>query len=256
MRKLIVLALVLLLASFAQAVNYIEYGGDMETGGSPTTPPLGVENPYAVNGEMGVDANVPPGGGTQSVFVKKTGPGPMAAVLWAVGLTENTDYVLDFWYKGSAVVVKAEGYPTPGAGISIDGPHSVFWADYSVYVNSGGLNPETDWLHCTAHDGVHNGTNTEYAPAPWVIHTPAGCTTLKFYFENAWAWNPAFPTESILRLDNVTLSDFDPNAPVCVGPYMITDLSQDCQVNFLDFSIMAISWLDCSYENDPNCIDL
>ncbi|MFH1616946.1 MAG: hypothetical protein ABIG61_17910, partial [Planctomycetota bacterium] len=32
------------------------------------------------------------------------------------------------------------------------------------------------------------------------------------------------------------------------------DLNKDCQVDFKDFSVVALNWMQCSNPTDPNCI--
>ena len=189
MKISIVLAVVFLLAGFAHA-NYIEFNGDMETGGGSGVPPSGVE--WNGAGTLNVSGDVPVGGGSQSI-VASTGA---QLTFWAVGLTENTDYVLDFYWKGSGVVVNAYAYPG-NVWIGEWPQANVFWSAYTDFLAGNIPDPETNWTHATAY-GLGVGVPTAYGPDPWIYSTGAGQNTLRLTMN---------VVPGTVYLDNVTLSD-------------------------------------------------
>jgi hypothetical protein len=198
MKISIVLAVVFLLAGFAHA-NYIEFNGDMETGGGLGVPPSGVE--WNGAGTINVSSDVPVGGGSQSIVSTTSS----ILTFWAVGLTENTDYIFEFDWKGSGVVANVYAYP--GANW-IEVQRNVFWSAYTDFLAGNIPDPETNWTHATAY-GLGVGVPTAYGPDPWILSTGAGQNTLKITLG---------VVPGTVYLDNVTLSEVpEPATMILLG---------------------------------------
>ena len=179
MRRFFVLALVMLLAGLAQAKNYV-VNGDMETGGSSSTPPSG----WSINSPNTavVSADVPPGGGAKSVKLHKTGTGEVRFSRTVSGLTGNTPYIFDFWFKGSQIDVSMS------YGSNVFESRTIFW---EYYFDPKNPDPETTWTYAPFYD---------YGPYPWVVKTPAGATSISIVFRLPW-------NDATAYLDNVRLVD-------------------------------------------------
>ena len=161
------------------------YNGDMEIGGADsTTPPSG----WSPNGgaTAGSSTDVPPNGGSQSAAFERTGGGTATLSQTISGLTPETDYVFNFWFKGTLLNVSMWGSGNQFAG----GP--VFW---EWYYDPQYPSPEKEWTHAT---------HSDYGWAPWVITTPAGCTEIKLIFSFGFAGGTP------ILLDNVSLSPLLP----------------------------------------------
>ena len=164
-RHSILLAFVILFLSAAPNVQAnLVYNGDMEIGGgSSTILPAGWSANSAAN--AGSSTDVPPGAGSQSVsFAHKDPPqGEPRLTQTISGLTPNTDYIFDFWFKGTLVGV----YMVAGGNIFATG--QCFW---EWNFDPALPNPEYNWVHAT---------HVDYGPEPWVITTPLALPRLTWY---------------------------------------------------------------------------
>ncbi len=167
------------------AQTNLVYNGDMEIGETnATTPPDG----WAPNGNAaaGSSTGALPGGGLRSATLARVTDGTPTLSQTISGLTSETDYVFDFWFKGPLVKVSMLN----GRSKFVD--RNCFW---EWYHDPQHPSPEHHWTHVTHYD---------YGPDPWVITTPAGCTTITLVFTYGFAGgNPIF-------LDNVSLSPLLP----------------------------------------------
>jgi len=84
----------------------------------------------------------------------------------------------------------------------------------------------------------------------------SGCTKVSI-----WAWatksgsgTPSFsnslPSPELISLDAALLGNFD---SASLSLPLLGDLNEDCYVNFEDFAIMALYWLECTEPTNPNC---
>ena len=167
------------------AQTNLVYNGDMEIGKpNATTPPDG----WAPNGNAtaGSSTDALPGGGLQSATLTRVTDGTPTLSQTISGLTPETDYVFDFWFKGPLVKVSMLN----GRAKLVD--RNCFW---EWYHDPQHPSPEHHWTHVTHYD---------YGPNPWIVTTPAGCTTITLVFTYGFAGgNPIF-------LDNVSLSPLLP----------------------------------------------
>jgi hypothetical protein len=127
--------------------------------------------------------DVPPGGGTYSLLLTNGGASGPHWLWQDMTVLPETQYLFDFWYKGTSVEVHFEASSSwhsdhIGGGV-------VFWDDY---FDQSTPNPETTWTHATKPDG---GT------APWIVTTLPGQTFLRVQFIDQWGGS--------MYLDNVSL---------------------------------------------------
>ena len=88
------------------------------------------------------------------------------------------------------------------------------------------------------------------------LHSDPNCTDVSI-----WVWasksgsgTPSFPNSlpspELISLDAVLLS----NHNLVSLSRLVGDINDDCNVNFADFAVIAVSWLDCTEPTDVNCL--
>ena len=73
-----------------------------------------------------------------------------------------------------------------------------------------------------------------------------------------YSWAKEYKAKGFFKNHEVVYTPDDPSQYGCLRPSQCavdraSDINKDCEVNIVDFAMMATTWLQCSHPNDANC---
>ena len=82
--------------------------------------------------------------------------------------------------------------------------------------------------------------------------------TIPLRDSDEYSWAREYRAKGFFKNHEVVYTPDDPSQYGCLRPSQCavdraSDINKDCEVNIVDFAMMATTWLQCSHPNDENC---